>query len=146
MIQDPSSRSQRIASRLRSLGQTSLTFPFVISLVRFKSKGVLLKETFLFHRSHFKRGKWRQHRRYKPGRKPSGIIHQTTVLHYTLDCCLRKYVASSSSGDVFLTNSSVKADFENQGAHRLAKQFDPEGKRTVGKIVRHGTSIRIVIV
>ena len=26
-----------------------------------------------------------------------------------------------------------KADFENQGAHHLAKSFDPEGKRTVGK-------------
>jgi len=25
------------------------------------------------------------------------------------------------------------ADFENQGAHHLAKQFDPEGKRTIGK-------------
>lgn len=25
------------------------------------------------------------------------------------------------------------ADFENQGAHRLAKSQDPEGKRTIGK-------------
>lgn len=24
------------------------------------------------------------------------------------------------------------ADFENQGAHRLAKQYDPDGKRTIG--------------
>jgi len=26
------------------------------------------------------------------------------------------------------------ADFENQGAHRLAKQYDPDGKRTIGKV------------
>lgn len=31
------------------------------------------------------------------------------------------------------TDSYAIADFENQGAHYLAKQFDPEGKRTVGK-------------
>jgi hypothetical protein len=24
------------------------------------------------------------------------------------------------------------ADFENQGAHNIAKQHDPEGKRTIG--------------
>lgn len=24
------------------------------------------------------------------------------------------------------------ADFENQGAHRLAKHYDPDGKRTIG--------------
>lgn len=24
------------------------------------------------------------------------------------------------------------ADFENQGAHHLAKKHDPEGKRTIG--------------
>ena len=28
------------------------------------------------------------------------------------------------------------ADFENQGAHRLAKQYDPEGKRTIGTFIR----------
>ena len=28
--------------------------------------------------------------------------------------------------------SYLIADFENQGAHRLAKEFDPDGKRTVG--------------
>jgi hypothetical protein len=26
------------------------------------------------------------------------------------------------------------ADFENQGAHHLAKQHDPEGKRTIGTL------------
>lgn len=28
---------------------------------------------------------------------------------------------------------SDSADFEVQGAHRLAKQFDPDGKRTIGE-------------
>ena len=27
----------------------------------------------------------------------------------------------------------LPADFENQGAHHLAKQYDPDGKRTVGE-------------
>ena len=26
------------------------------------------------------------------------------------------------------------ADFENQGAHRLTKTHDPEGKRTIGML------------
>ena len=30
---------------------------------------------------------------------------------------------------------SFPADFENQGAHRLAKQHDPEGKRTIGTFI-----------
>ena len=34
-----------------------------------------------------------------------------------------------------ISNSSFSADFENQGAHRLAKQHDPEGKRTIGTII-----------
>ena len=29
----------------------------------------------------------------------------------------------------------IIADFENQGAHRLAKQYDPDGKRTIGKFL-----------
>jgi len=27
---------------------------------------------------------------------------------------------------------TTTADFENQGAHHLAKEHDPEGKRTIG--------------
>ena len=34
-----------------------------------------------------------------------------------------------------IPNSSFSADFENQGAHRLAKQHDPEGKRTIGTLI-----------
>ena len=34
-----------------------------------------------------------------------------------------------------ISNSSFSADFENQGAHRLAKQHDPEGKRTIGTLI-----------
>jgi hypothetical protein len=33
---------------------------------------------------------------------------------------------------VLVFNIYFTADFENQGAHRLAKQYDPEGKRTIG--------------
>ena len=34
-----------------------------------------------------------------------------------------------------ISNSSFLADFENQGAHRLAKLHDPEGKRTIGTFI-----------
>ena len=33
---------------------------------------------------------------------------------------------------IFPKSSFYLADFENQGAHTLAKQYDPEGKRTIG--------------
>ena len=33
------------------------------------------------------------------------------------------------------------ADFENQGAHHLAKQYDPDGKRTVGESLLDTTSL-----
>lgn len=32
-----------------------------------------------------------------------------------------------------MSSETVTADFENQGAHRLAKLHDPHGKRTIGK-------------
>jgi Dynamin central region len=33
---------------------------------------------------------------------------------------------------LLIRRSSLSADFENQGAHRIAKKYDPEGKRTIG--------------
>ena len=33
---------------------------------------------------------------------------------------------------IFFKSFFYLADFENQGAHTLAKQYDPEGKRTIG--------------
>ncbi|KAF8959975.1 P-loop containing nucleoside triphosphate hydrolase protein [Flammula alnicola] len=33
---------------------------------------------------------------------------------------------------IILLTVACETDFENQGAHRLAKQYDPEGKRTIG--------------
>ena len=37
---------------------------------------------------------------------------------------------------VFLSHPDVRtADFENQGAHHIAKQHDPEGKRTIGTFI-----------
>ncbi|KIM62717.1 hypothetical protein SCLCIDRAFT_118891 [Scleroderma citrinum Foug A] len=37
---------------------------------------------------------------------------------------------------VILLTVACETDFENQGAHHLAKQFDPEGKRTVGVLTK----------
>jgi len=38
--------------------------------------------------------------------------------------------------------TTLIADFENQGAHQLAKQFDPEGKRTIGQSLSFSSSTR----
>ena len=38
--------------------------------------------------------------------------------------------------------TTLTADFENQGAHQLAKQFDPEGKRTIGKSLSFSSPVR----
>jgi len=48
---------------------------------------------------------------------------------------MREYVLicrSTLATDTFF--KKIIADFENQGAHRLAKQYDPDGKRTIGKV------------
>jgi len=48
---------------------------------------------------------------------------------------MREYVLicrSTLATDTFL--KKIIADFENQGAHRLTKQYDPDGKRTIGKV------------
>ncbi|KAH9474808.1 Interferon-induced GTP-binding protein Mx2 [Psilocybe cubensis] len=37
---------------------------------------------------------------------------------------------------IILLTVACETDFENQGAHRLAKQYDPEGKRTVGVLTK----------
>lgn len=47
----------------------------------------------------------------------------------------------SKSRDALLASSSLiltlrTADFENQGAHHLAKQHDPNGQRTIGSYAR----------
>lgn len=34
-----------------------------------------------------------------------------------------------------LIHIALIADFENQRAHRLTKQYDPDGKRTIGEHV-----------
>jgi len=38
--------------------------------------------------------------------------------------------------------TTLTADFENQGAHQLAKQFDPEGKRTIGQSLSFSSPAR----
>lgn len=37
---------------------------------------------------------------------------------------------------IILLTVACETDFENQGAHRLAKQHDPEGKRTIGVLTK----------
>ncbi|KAI0782967.1 P-loop containing nucleoside triphosphate hydrolase protein [Abortiporus biennis] len=37
---------------------------------------------------------------------------------------------------IILLTVACETDFENQGAHRLTKQYDPEGKRTVGVLTK----------
>jgi len=38
--------------------------------------------------------------------------------------------------------TTLTADFETQGAYQLAKQFDPEGKRTIGQSLSFSSSAR----
>jgi len=44
------------------------------------------------------------------------------------------YIEKSSC--VILLTVACETDFENQGAHHLAKSFDPQGKRTVGVLTK----------
>ncbi|KIL62477.1 hypothetical protein M378DRAFT_12811 [Amanita muscaria Koide BX008] len=37
---------------------------------------------------------------------------------------------------IILLTVACETDFENQGAHRLAKQYDPQGKRTIGVLTK----------
>ncbi|KAF8161524.1 P-loop containing nucleoside triphosphate hydrolase protein [Crassisporium funariophilum] len=37
---------------------------------------------------------------------------------------------------IILLAVACETDFENQGAHRLAKQYDPDGKRTIGVLTK----------
>ncbi|KAH9485775.1 Interferon-induced GTP-binding protein Mx2 [Psilocybe cubensis] len=37
---------------------------------------------------------------------------------------------------IILLTVACETDFENQGAHRLTKQYDPEGKRTIGVLTK----------
>lgn len=37
---------------------------------------------------------------------------------------------------IILLTVACETDFENQGAHRLAKQYDPEGRRTIGVLTK----------
>ncbi|KAF5355093.1 hypothetical protein D9756_005579 [Leucocoprinus leucothites] len=40
------------------------------------------------------------------------------------------------SNCIILLTVACETDFENQGAHQLAKQYDPEGKRTIGVLTK----------
>jgi GTP-binding protein EngB required for normal cell division len=44
------------------------------------------------------------------------------------------YISKSSC--LILLTVACETDFENQGAHHLAKEFDPEGKRTIGVLTK----------
>ena len=55
-------------------------------------------------------------------RKPSCLILLTVT-------CESKFRGTLSAA---LVLTSHAADFENQGAHRMAKQHDPDGERTIG--------------
>lgn len=47
---------------------------------------------------------------------------------------VKSYIKKPSC--VILLTVACETDFENQGAHRLAKEFDPHGKRTVGVLTK----------
>jgi hypothetical protein len=61
------------------------------------------------------------------------LIHQKTQLYNSTHRRLRKWVLMVNQiWFILIAQWSIAADFENQGAHRLAKQYDPQGKRTIG--------------
>ncbi|TRM70037.1 P-loop containing nucleoside triphosphate hydrolase protein [Schizophyllum amplum] len=47
---------------------------------------------------------------------------------------IKSYIKKPSC--VILLTVACETDFENQGAHRLAKDFDPQGRRTVGVLTK----------
>ncbi|PFH50434.1 hypothetical protein AMATHDRAFT_60959 [Amanita thiersii Skay4041] len=47
---------------------------------------------------------------------------------------IQSYIKKPSC--IILLTVACETDFENQGAHRLTKQFDPEGKRTIGVLTK----------
>ncbi|TFK66013.1 hypothetical protein BDN72DRAFT_772573 [Pluteus cervinus] len=47
---------------------------------------------------------------------------------------VRSYIERPSC--VILVTVACETDFENQGAHRLAKEYDPEGERTIGVLTK----------
>jgi len=60
----------------------------------------------------------------------SYIKKSSCIILLTVACESAFFIAVPRS---LLTLFIYLADFENQGAHRLAKQYDPDGKRTIGK-------------
>ena len=63
--------------------------------------------------------------------KPSCVILLTVACESGYPCFDLHYQISEAC---------PLADFENQGAHHLAKQYDPDGKRTVGESLLNTTS------
>ena len=63
---------------------------------------------------------------------PGNILHQKTELHHPTYRCLRKYVLLQYIGLPF--NQGMQPTLANQGAHRLAQEYDPSGDRTTGML------------
>jgi hypothetical protein len=56
------------------------------------------------------------------------IVKPSCLILLTVTCKGRFHGVLSAS----LSLTSYAADFENQGAHHMAKQYDPNGQRTIG--------------
>ncbi|KIY53536.1 hypothetical protein FISHEDRAFT_33028 [Fistulina hepatica ATCC 64428] len=68
-----------------------------------------------------------------------GIIRTASGTTQTTDIelvenLIRSYIAKPSC--VILLTVTCETDFENQGAHRLAKELDPHGRRTIGVLTK----------
>ncbi|KAF6746771.1 P-loop containing nucleoside triphosphate hydrolase protein [Ephemerocybe angulata] len=68
-----------------------------------------------------------------------GLIASVSSKGHANDIALVESLVTSyikKSSCIILLTVTCETDFENQGAHRLAKQYDPEGKRTIGVLTK----------
>ena len=71
-------------------------------------------------------------KRHRPCRRLDQVLYHEAQLYHSSYRGLREYVSVVFDLFPLLTVPHHSADFENQGAYRLAKLHDPDGKRTIG--------------
>jgi hypothetical protein len=73
----------------------------------------------------------------------SYIQKPSCIILVTVACESAFYIVSATPANIYSTILII-ADFENQGAHNLAKKYDPEGKRTIGMFRRNSKFLKII--
>lgn len=89
------------------------------------------------HRSHQQCCQGRQGVRHRAHHQSCHVVYLETELHHPTYCSVRKCAHPLHHPRTLGSpQRTPAADFENQGAHHLARQHDPEGKRTIGVLTK----------